>query len=163
MRSEKTVIVRPAEKNELRAVTTLFQRILGQLSYYNSLAKRDEREKYSTRELILKQNADSHSVLVAVSSQNRIEGFLFSHFDDYTIWLDWLGVSPESRRKGIGRALINELCRTARIRKAHKIWCDCRTTNLPSIRLLREMKFRKIAEVKNHWYGQDFVLWERFV
>jgi hypothetical protein len=28
---------------------------------------------------------------------------------------------------------------------------------------LKKLGFREIIELKNHWYGQDFILWERFV
>jgi ribosomal protein S18 acetylase RimI-like enzyme len=50
-----------------------------------------------------------------------------------------------------------------RRRGAHKVWCDSRANNAPAKSLFRKIGFRKIALIEKHWYGLDFILWERFV
>jgi RimJ/RimL family protein N-acetyltransferase len=96
-------------------------------------------------------------------NERNIVGFCFSHFDDFTIWLDWFSVEPSERKKGVGTAIIQALLETATERHAHKIWCDTRSSNEPSKTFFRKLGFKEIAEVKDHWYRQDFILWERFV
>jgi RimJ/RimL family protein N-acetyltransferase len=155
--------VRIAKQDELVEIAILFSRILSSLPYYNSLAKENELMKYTSEKLAEKQKEDKYSILVALGKSESIVGFCFSHFDDFTIWLDWFGVEPSKRNKGAGAVIIRTLLETAPERHAHKIWCDTRSSNEPSKALLRKMGFKEIAEVKNHWYRQDFILWERFL
>ena len=148
-----------ASPTEAVKVAKLFREILAELPYYNDIAKRDEAKKYSPANLRKMVKKDKYSVLIAKNG-NEIIGFCFSYFDDYTIWIDWLGVKKEERRKGIGEALLNAVIADANKRTAHKVWCDTRNNNETSKRLLTKLGFRIIAELKNHWYGLDFILWE---
>lgn len=157
------VIVKPASKSDFTAVSKLFRKILRELPYYNSLAKWHESRKYSPRLLAEKSMKDPFSVLVAKNEDGEIVGFCFNHVDDFTVWIDWFGVRSDLRRKGIGEAILNKTFETARKRGAHKVWCDTRSNNEPSKNLLRKMGFTELVTIKDHWYRQDFTLWERFV
>lgn len=159
----ETFVVRLAKEDELVETSELFSEVLQDLQYYNSLAKENELKKYTPPKLSRKQEEDPYSVLVAIDKSGKIIGFCFSHFDDFTIWLDWFGTEQSVRDKGVGTAIVKHLLETAPKRNAHKVWCDTRTSNEKSKRLLRKLGFSEIAEVKNHWYKQDFILWERFV
>lgn len=151
---------RAAKEGDLGDVVSLFREMLNATPYYNGLAKKGERAKYTAGSLKAKLREDRYSVLVVRGGPGLL-GFAFSHFDDYLVWLDWLAVDPAFRRRGVGSALLQKLVETAPARRAHKVWCDSRTTNEPSMATLRSNGFREIAELKNHWYGQDFLLWER--
>ena len=105
--------------------------------------------------------ADVDSVLVATVN-TQIVGFCFSNIDDGLIWLSWFGVRPEYRRHGIGTALLNALDARAKRAGAHKVWCDCRTDNVASRATLADSGYREICTLVNHWYGQDFLLWEHW-
>lgn len=157
------VHLRSPKANELPVVRKMFLNILKEIPYYNSIAKRDESRKYTVSKLAEKLRGDRYSLICALNSSDEIIGFLFSHFDDYTIWLDWIGVSSNERKAGIATLLLRESFRTARLRGCHKVWCDCRATNEPSKAMLENAGFRKITEIRNHWYKQDFILWEKFV
>jgi len=152
-----------AEEGDLPATARLFAGILREIPYYNALAKDGEVGKYTAKTLSRKISEDPHSVLVAKDVDGKIVGFSFNHFDDYTIWIDWLGVESTTRNSGVGAAMLRETLRTAPERRAHKVWCDTRTINEPSKNLLHKMGFGRLTEIKNHWYGQDFILWEKFV
>jgi ribosomal protein S18 acetylase RimI-like enzyme len=154
-----------AKRADLAEVELLFAKVLEELRYNNALSKEHEAAKYSVKALQKKLAGDRYSILVAKAGRdnNKVIGFCFNHFDDFTIWIEWFGVATEERRKGVGQALLKQAFVTARKRGAHKVWCDCRTTNQPSYNVLTKSGFRQIATVKNHWYGQDFILWERFV
>jgi RimJ/RimL family protein N-acetyltransferase len=156
------ITVRKAEATELSEVVKLFSEILRDIPYYNPLAKESEAKKYTVPKLARKLSHDPYSVLVATNSYGRIVGFSFNHFDDFTIWIDWFGVEQSSRNKGVGLAILKATLENAIKREAHKVWCDCRSSNEPSKNLLRKAGFREIAEIKNHWYKQDFILWEKF-
>jgi len=155
------ITVRPAEFKDLVKVYKLFSGILEGLPYYNTLAKTHELQKYTPLKLQEKISQDPYSVLVALDDAENIIGFCFNHFDDYTIWIDWFGVDSLMRRKGVAIAILKAVFESAKKRGAHKVWCDTRSNNEPSKSLLRKAGFKEIVEIKNHWYKQDFILWER--
>jgi len=156
------VSVRAAKESDLPEVVSLFLRVLAGIPYYNAATKREDPPRYTIQRLRAKLRDDKYSVMVA-QDKSGILGYAFTHFDDHLIWIDWYGVDPKSRRKGVGSAILQQLIRTAPRRKAHKVWCDTRTTNEPAKATLRRNGFSEIAQLRNHWYGQDFILWERTV
>jgi len=143
-------------------VSALFAEVVLSLPYYNETARYSEVSKYSPCRLEQMIAADVDSVQVATVN-TRIVGFCFSNIDDGLIWLSWFGVSPEYRRRGIGTALLSALDERAKRAGAHKIWCDCRPNNVTSRVTLAGSGYREICTLVNHWYGQDFLLWERSV
>lgn len=155
--------VRPANVKDLEQVSKLFEHVVTSLDYYNLLAKEAEIEKNTAIRLSERLAADPFSVLVAVDDNGKIIGFSFSHFNDYTVYIDWFGVEPTLRRNGVGKSLLENTFEASKKRRAHKIWCDSRSTNEPSKKLLIKTGFREIAEVKDHWYRQDFVFWQRYL
>ena len=137
----------------------LFGDVLDGMSYYNNRAKREESAKYSADKLLQMCDVEPDSILIAILSA-RVVGYCFSNYDDGVVWASWLGVAPEHRRAGIGLMLLSTVIETLPARRAHKIWCDIRTENVQSRNVLVKMGFRKIVTLTNHWYGQDFDLWE---
>src|ERR1700733_4514933 len=131
-----TLEVVDAEQSDLPAAARLFGEILRELPYYNALAKESEARKYTTATLSRKISEDPHSVLVAKDTDGEMVGFSFNQLDDFTIWIDWLGVGSASRNSGVGAAMLGETIRTAPERRAHKVWCDTRSINEPSKNLL---------------------------
>jgi RimJ/RimL family protein N-acetyltransferase len=149
-------------KEGITEVSALFAEIVLSLPYYNEAAKSSEVSKYSPSRLEQMIDTDMGSVQV-VTVDMRIAGFCFSNIDDGLIWLSWFGVKPEFRRRGIGTTLLSALDERAKRAGAHKIWCDCRTNNVASRVTLANSGYREIGTLFNHWYGQDFLLWEHSV
>jgi ribosomal protein S18 acetylase RimI-like enzyme len=162
--SKQTVplIVDRMQPHEAESLANLFAEVVQPLPYYNNVAKASELAKYLPRSLKASLTKDPDSVLVARTTR-RIVGFCLSHNDDGVIWLSWFGVHPEFRGMGIGSALLSKLEETVRKGRSHKIWCDCRTENEASKNALSKQGYLPLCTVKNHWYGQDFILWEKLV
>ena len=129
------------------------------LQYYNERARREELAKYSQEGLRGLMDEEAEAVLVARFGA-RIVGFCVSRYDDGTVWLSWFGTSADARGKGVGSALLAALAQSLSRRRAHKIWCDTRVENVRSGAVLERAGFKRIATIANHWYGQDFHLWE---
>jgi len=144
------------------AVAKLVRKVVSPLEYYSKAAREQEMAKYTPAKLRVLAAEDPDSVLVA-SKGDRLVGFCFSRFDDGLIWLAWFGVDHDARGQGVGRALLTALEGTIRLRGAHKLWCDCRVNNSQSKAVLVNAGFTPIANVRNHWYGHDFILWEKAV
>jgi ribosomal protein S18 acetylase RimI-like enzyme len=156
------VVVDRMRQEEAEPLADLFAQVVKRLPYYNDVAKTSELAKYSADKLRKSMKKDSDSVLVARIA-DEIVGFCFSHNDDGVVWLSWFGVHPEYRCAGVGSALLKKLEETVRAGRSHKIWCDCRTENQASKEALGKQGYLPLCTVKNHWYGQDFILWEKLV
>ena len=93
-------------------------------------------------------------------SRDAIVGFCVSQYDDGLLWLTWFGVSPVHHGTGLGTRLLDSVKMSLSERRAHKVWCDTRASNEPSARALTRSGFTRVAELKNHWYVQDYYIWE---
>lgn len=154
------VSVSYAQTEDCPTLGNAIAELIQAIPYYNDTAKKDETQKFTTKELQQKIKGDASSVIIACVN-NRLAGFCLSRFDDYTVWLEWFGVVREHRGKGIAGLLLNKLAETVAPRRCHKIWCDCRTTNKAATHILAAHGYRQLATVSKHWYGQDFILWEK--
>ena len=154
--------IRPMQPEEAEQVAGLFRNIVIDLDYYTPEARENELERYAAENLEIKISNDPLSILVAICG-DALAGFCISRWDDYTIWLEWVGVDPSFRKMGIAQILLEALEKDVKKRNAHKIWCDSRTSNQQSIELLERCGYKKIVEIKNHWYSQDFFLWHKEV
>jgi ribosomal protein S18 acetylase RimI-like enzyme len=149
----------PVAEHEVDALVSLMRDTIQPLAYYNERARHAELEKYTARALRALADADRHAVLVAREASGLV-GFCVSRFDDGTIWLSWFGTAAHVRGRGIGAALLAALTESLAQRHAHKIWCDSRTDNVESRAVLERAGFHRIATLTNHWYEQDYFLWE---
>lgn len=161
-RDPADIIVAPMCADNASQVSSLFADIVSELPYYNIQAKDAEISKYASVRLLAQIEEDPHSVLVATFGGD-IAGFAFSQFDDGLIWLAWFGVHQHYRRNGIATAILDAIISRARNSRAHKIWCDCRTTNLASRYVLDRAFFQPVSTFNRHWYDQDYIIWEKLV
>ena len=141
------------------ALVALMQATIQPLAYYNDRARRAELAKYSADGLRALVAEDPQAVLVA-RNRNGLIGFCVSRYDDGTIWLSWFGTDARARGRGVGASLLAALAKTLPSRHAHKVWCDSRVYNTQSQSVLARAGFRRTATLTNHWYGQDYYLWE---
>ena len=151
--------VGPLAEREVDALVTLMRDTIQPLAYYNDRAKQAELTKYGADGIRALLADDPQSVLVARDDSGLI-GFCVSRCDDGTVWLSWFGTAARARGYGVGAAMLAALAETLPSRNAHKIWCDSRTDNVESKSVLARAGFRQIATLTNHWFGQDFYLWE---
>ena len=149
----------PVAGHEVDALAALMRDTIAPLTYYNDRAKRAELTKYSADGLRALMADDPQAVLVVRDGAGLI-GFCVSRFDDGTIWLSWFGAAARARGRGVGASLLAALAATLPSRHAHKIWCDSRVDNVESKSVLERAGFRRIATLTNHWYEQDYFLWE---
>jgi ribosomal protein S18 acetylase RimI-like enzyme len=147
---------------EAPGVSALFSTVLAELPYYNKEAKEAELAKYTADHLRDSVAEDAEAVLLAKLG-DQLAGFCFTRQDDGLIWMSWFGVHAGHRHSGIGSALLRALDDRARRFGMHKIWCDSRTDNEPSKRVLSSNGYGQICTIANHWHGQDYVLWQKFV
>jgi ribosomal protein S18 acetylase RimI-like enzyme len=154
-----TPAVGPIAVHEVDALVALMRDTIQPLSCYNARARRAELAKYSVDGLRSLMAEDPQAVLVARDGAGLI-GFCVSRHDDGTIWLSWFGTASRARGRGVGASLLTALAKTLPSRHAHKIWCDSRVDNTQSQSVLERAGFHRITTLTNHWYEQDYYLWE---
>lgn len=159
-KSKKNVTVSRMRAGQARQVADLIRSVILPLNYYTKEARRTEVAKYTPKKLLGMFREDPDSVLVATHN-SEIVGFCLSRADDGLIWIDWFGVSRPLRGRGVGHALLSAVEGTAPSRVAHKLWCDSRTINSRSNRLLIKFGFTQIGTARNHWFKHDFIFWEK--
>lgn len=159
LRGVSAPAVSPASPTDIPAVAALMRATIERVPYYNARAIASELTKYTAEALAAQLAVDPYAVLVSRDAEGPT-GFCVSRYDDATVWLSWFGVADRARRQGLGLALVEALKASLPARGAHKIWCDSRADNVESIGTLERAGFRRIASLENHWFNQDYLLWE---
>ena len=142
-------------------VAHLVRDVVSGCTYYNEWAQQSEIARYTLPKLLALSSAEPESILVARANEAPV-GFCTSHNDGMgLIWLGWIGVASPWRRQGLAMELLERLLDGASARGAHKVWCDTRVPNVASAAMLEKAGFARLCELRNHWYGLDYYLWEK--
>jgi RimJ/RimL family protein N-acetyltransferase len=143
-------------------VAALFRYVVSQLPDYNEAAKQSALSTYHTPTLQGMISSGKAVVLTAKYNDQCI-GFCISQQDRGIMWLAWYGVHPHWRRQGVGGALLDTLGLRVREQGMHKIWTNCRPTSQAARRTLGRAGFEEICLLSNHWYGQDYLLLQKYL
>ncbi len=149
------------KSRDAAAFSKSIKAVIDATRYYSRAAQNAEMRKYSPAK-VFSLLSDSTQILLVAKDGKEIVGFLHGHFDAGTFWVDWIGVSEKYRRSHTASELLSFLENKIR-RTAHKIWLDTRTENKEAVRFFKKNGFKKIATLSDHWYRQDFFLWEKFL
>lgn len=156
------VRISPLRPGEAAESCQLLCEVIRGAKVYSAQARKSEVAKYSPELLVQKAAAWKQAVLLA-RIEGKVAGVLISEIQDGIVWVFWLGVGAEARGLGVARKLMTQLERAARRQGLGKIWCDSRVHNLPVRHLLTDLGYEAICTLKKHWYGQDFMLWQKFL
>ncbi|HEV2992335.1 MAG TPA: GNAT family N-acetyltransferase [Candidatus Angelobacter sp.] len=152
--------VRPANSEDAERVSELFAGVIRSLSYYSEQAKQEEIAALRADDISAIVD-DVRYLLLVFPLPRRIIGACLLRLDEGGVWwLAWIVTDTEFRGRKVASALIAAAKTLIRNAGGHKIWCDCRSNNDPSRKMLTKNGFRSLCEIKNHWYKQDFILWE---
>lgn len=155
-----TIQLRRMRSDEAVSTSRLMRKVIRSIPICSARERCGEAAKYPAAMIRALVKDDPDAVLVAIADEHVV-GFCVSRRDDGLLLLEWYGVDPAWRAHGIGKQLLERVVTTAGRRGCHKIWCDSNMGNKASHRLLVSLGFQPFATVKNHWYGEDFILWER--
>jgi len=139
-----------------------FYQFIRSSPYYSQAAIKEELKRFSVKNL-KKQFGNKDNLYIFLEEGDKIIGARNGYYEAGIFWSDWGVVHPFYRRKGVSRALMTFLEKKLKKEGIHKMWCDSRTTNKESIAALKSLGFEKITTIKNHWYGQDFILWQKLL
>lgn len=149
------------KEKDIGELSKLAKKVISEIPYYSKNAKKHELKKFEAKTLKQKIK-DKNNRYIITKINNKPVGFCYGYFDAGTFWLEWIGVDKEFRRKGIATSMIRFILNKIRPR-VHKIWNDTRANNKEAAALFKKLKFEKVTQIKNHWYKQDFCLWQKFI
>ena len=158
----KSVTVGPLAADEAERLAETMRLVICDLTVYNDRARTYELDTYTASHLRDCVAQDPDFVLIAREGSD-IVGFVIAHDDLGTLSLDWVGVVESVRGWGVSQKLLDELAMRARSLGYRKIWCDCRTDNAASRRALNKAGYVEICTLREHWFGQDYLLLETWL
>ena len=97
-------------------------------------------------EYITLYDVDLHSSRVAVVGENIVGLGMLGRRQDQS-WVTRLGVLPEGRRQGIGRAILAELLHQAELTGVPEVWLEVIKGNQPALELFRSFDFQPTREL----------------
>lgn len=104
----------------------------------------------------------AYLILVA-EIQQELVGFVIGSILAGVYSLEWIGVLPIHKKRGIGRKLIEHLEIILSQRKVQKIWCTTLDEGHQRHAFFRKVGFRKVCQLGPHWYGYNCSLWQKFL
>jgi len=121
--------IRPYAAGDENAVVALWERA-GLTRTWND-PRKDIRRKLKVRP----------DLLLVAELDGVVVGTVMVGYDGHRGWINYLGVDPDQRRKGIGRALMAEAERLLRIEGCPKINLQVRNSNGDAIEFYRQIGF----------------------
>ena len=148
-----------ASVEECGLLRRMFYELVEPLEIYRREAREYELNLYTEQHFSEIIKGDEDAVWIA-SLEDIPVGFSITERDCDLWWLSWFGVTEQGRGHRIGHKLVANVIDVARSRNTPKVWCDTRAHNSRSISILLEIGFEKICVLPNHWYGEDYILWQ---
>ncbi len=78
-------------------------------------------------------------------------------------WLGFMGVSPDHRRRGVGRGLLDEFIRRSKESGCTKVSLDTAPCLKPAIKLYADTGFIPEGYMRNHMHGIDLIFYSPFL
>ena len=78
-------------------------------------------------------------------------------------WLGFMGVSPDNRRRGVGRGLLDVFIRRSRESGCTKVSLNMAPSLKPAIKLYTETGFIPEGYMRNHMHSLDLIFYSLFL
>ena len=98
------------------------------------------------------------SSVVVARRERRIAAFAVMHFGDEVAHLNLLAVTPEHRRQGLGRRLMDWLTTTAIEAGVFRINLELRANNTPARIFYEVLGFDQLGMVQGYYQGREAAL-----
>ncbi len=151
------------KQEEVKETAALIKKIIRENPYYNNASKKEFITWYTPYQLS-KHLEKKDMILVVAKIGDKIAAFgsVWKSFGGVG-YSDWTMVDKKYRRHGIGIAIWNYKINLAKKNGIHKVMADSLVINKEGTAFAKAHGLRRVAELKKHWYGQDYHLWEKVI
>ena len=85
------------------------------------------------------------------SVEAALAGFAIMYFAAEHAHLNLLAVRPSNQRRGVGRALIEWLEKSARLAGISSVYLEVRSQNMPARRFYRQLDYVEFEEIRGYY------------
>jgi RimJ/RimL family protein N-acetyltransferase len=154
------VTVRPASAADLLHVRAILIEAIDTSPFYGTQFKAHEKRRLDDLFLRTLIAVDPWHVALSFSGQ-EIAGVILTVPEFGTLWSPWIYIAPAFRTQGLGLAMIRRMLRHWDNGRFHKIACYVRPENKAARAVFTRFGFAEIAHLRNHMFGEDYLLFER--
>ena len=97
----------------------------------------------------------------AARRDGKMIGAIGCSIDDGSCQIVHLAVDPETRRQGVGTALLNAATEWARHNKSNAVWVDALARFSAAAALLKDLGFTECGVLHRHRWNEDVRLFEK--
>jgi [ribosomal protein S18]-alanine N-acetyltransferase len=102
--------------------------------------------------------ADRDSSVILTRRDGRIAGFALMHFGDTSAHLNLLAVTPDSRRQGLGRQLLDWLLASALEAGIGDVNLEVRSSNAAALAFYETLGFRRQGVLPGYYQNRESAL-----
>ncbi|MDQ8730701.1 GNAT family protein [Bradyrhizobium sp. LHD-71] len=152
--------IRAATLDDVALLRSLIVEAIDASPYYNDAFKAAEKARLSEAFLRALIIADPWYVPL-IMHRGEVAGFILQLPDCGVLWAVWIYINPRFRETAIALAAIGFLIRHWDQGRFHKVSCLVSPANERSRAVMMHFGFTQTALLKNHLFGQDYLLLER--
>lgn len=165
--SDSPIVIRKLEKKDLGKATRFVSRMMRWTAKTHSKGgySRESLDHFistATRTLDLALKDPSHYCILALKGR-EISGIVLGQVLGGVSRIDWLAVSPESHRQGIGKKLVAAVESQMRKRGCHKVTLFISNSHIPAIGLYLKWGMVPEGSLKQHLWGGDYIVMSKWL
>jgi RimJ/RimL family protein N-acetyltransferase len=154
------VTFKPAQATDLRQVRATLAEAIDTSPFYSKRFKAHEKRRLDEVFLRTLVAVDPWHVALACSGRD-IGGVILTVPEFGTLWSPWIYIAPAFRTQALGLAMIRRMLRHWDNGRFHKIACYVRPENKAARAVFARFGFSEIAHLRNHMFGEDYLLFEK--
>ncbi len=154
--------LRPARADELGYVQQHLALAIEELLGANSEFAQAEKSRFHRSFLLGLMEADPGYVVIVETPERQRAGFIIGVPEMGTIILSWGYIEPQFRKGTLAMRAFGDFVRHWDNYQFHKMVYYALPHNKQSEAIGRHAKFERVGELKRHFFGVDFVMYQKF-
>ncbi len=160
--SRNRIVIKRATSADSRAISQFANKEIMHSMHYNFASRKEYASKVTTK--YIRSVIGSGGAAVIAMHNKEMVGCLWATFDsaDRSImYFEWTLVAKPYRGHDLAYRMHMDLEKLVMKEGVRKIWGDSRASNYQAINLEKKLGIRTIGKLKRHWFGQDYIFWEK--